>query len=94
MLTAPVPSEKGIPHFRDVSISNLKATGARRAFQVASPPESPLLSFRFQNVDIEAQTAGSIAGAHDWVFTGLKLRIADGTRVQLKNSRNVEGLPR
>jgi polygalacturonase len=81
VLTAPVPPEKGIPHFRDVSISNVHATGAQRAFQVSSHPESPLLRFRFQNLEIEAKSAGSIAGAEDWTFTAVNLKTADGTRI-------------
>jgi polygalacturonase len=94
VLTTPVPPEKGIPHFRDITISGIKARGAQRAFQVASHPDSPLLRFRFQNLDIEAKTAGSIAGAKDWTFTGLNLKTADGSRVELKDSQNIEGLPR
>jgi hypothetical protein len=94
VLTAPVPPEKGIPHFRDVTISGIKATGAQRAFQVASHPDSPLLRFRFQNLDIETKSAGSIAEAEDWIFTGVNLKIADGSRVELKDSHNVQGLPR
>lgn len=94
VLTTPVPPEKGIPHFRDITISGIKARGAQRAFQVASHPEAPLLRFRFQNLDIEAKTAGSIAGAQDWTFTGLNLKTADGSRVELKDSHNVQGLPR
>jgi polygalacturonase len=94
VLTAPVPAEKGVPHFRDVSISGIKATGAQRAFNVSTHPDSPLLRFRFQDIDIEAKIAGSIAGAQDWTFTGLTLKTADGSRVDLKDSREVQGLPR
>lgn len=94
VLTAAVPPEKGIPHFRDVSISGVTAKDAQRAFQVASHPESPLERFQFENLDIDAKSAGSIAGAADWVFRGVNLKIADGSRVELKDSRKVEGLPR
>lgn len=93
VLTAPVPPEKGIPHFRDVSISGIKATGAQRAFQVTSHPDSPLLRFHFKNIDIDAKSAGSIAGAEDWTFTGVNVKTADGSRVSLRGSRKVEGLP-
>ena len=94
VLTAPVPPEKGMPHFRDVSISEIKATGAQRAFQVSTYPDAPLLRFRFQNIAIEAKTAGSIAGAQDWTFDGVTLKTGDGSRVDLKDSRGVQGLPR
>ncbi len=94
VLTTPVPPEKGMPHFRDITISGIRARGAQRAFQVASHPDSPLLRFRFQNLDIGAKTAGSIAGARDWIFKDLNLKTADGSRVELKDSHNVQGLPR
>lgn len=94
VLSTPVPPEKGVPHFRDVTISGVRAAGAQRAFQVASHPDSPLLRFRFRDIDIEAKTAGSITGAEDWSFTGVNIRTADGSRVELKDSRKVEGLPR
>ncbi len=86
ILTAPVPPEKGIPHFRDISISGIKARGAQRAFQVASRPDSPLLRFHFENLDIEAKTAGSIRDAEDWTFTGVNLKTADGSAPELKDS--------
>ena len=39
MLATPVPEAKGLPHFRDVHIWNIKATGARQAFNVSAYPE-------------------------------------------------------
>lgn len=94
VLTTPVPPEKGIPHFRDVSISGVKATGAQRAFQVAAHPDAPLVRFRLEDFDIEAKSAGSISGADDWLFQGVNIRAADGSSVTLKESRNVRGLTR
>lgn len=93
VLTEPVAPERGIPHFRDVTISGVKATGAQRAFQVASQPDAPLVRFRFESIEIAAKSAGSIAGAEDWTFRDVKLQTADGSRVTVKNSRGVEGLP-
>jgi hypothetical protein len=89
-----VDPEKGAPRFRDVSISGVKATGAQRAFQIASRPDWPLLRFRFQNLDIEAGNAGSIAGAEGWTFDGVKFKFGDGSHVDVKDSHNIEGLPR
>jgi len=92
VLTEPVPPEKGLPHFRKVRISNLKATGAQRAFAVASYADSPLVDFEFHDLEIEAKAAGSIANAEDWTFTGLKLKTADGSAIAVKDSKNVTGL--
>jgi polygalacturonase len=93
VLTEPVPPEKGLPHFREIRVSGLKAVGAQRAFAVSSYKESPLEDFEFKDVEIEAKTAGSIANAENWTFTGLKLKTADGSAVAVKDSRGVIGLP-
>jgi polygalacturonase len=92
VLTEPVPPEKGLPHFRQVRISGLRATGAQRAFAVSSYAESPLEDFEFRDVEIAAKSAGSIANAANWSFTGLKLTIADGRAVAVKDSKSVTGL--
>jgi polygalacturonase len=69
VLTEPVPPEKGLPHLRNVRITNLKATGVRQAFTVASYKDSPLQDFQFRNVTIEARAAGTIQNAQNWTFT-------------------------
>jgi len=70
-LTTPVPAERGLPHFSDVHIWNIKATGARRAFGVSAYPNAPLINFKFDNLDIQAATAGLIADAKDWAFSDI-----------------------
>ena len=56
VLTTPVPEAQGLPHFRDVHIWNIKATGARQAFNVSAYPNAPLENFRLDHLDIEAAT--------------------------------------
>ena len=36
VLATPVPEAQGLPHFRNVHISYVKATGARQAFNVSA----------------------------------------------------------
>ena len=93
VLAQPVPREKGIPHLKNVRISNLKAAGAREAFSVRSYSDSPLQDVTFQNIDIQAQRAGTIQNAENWKFENTRLQIADGSRVAIKDSRGVGGLP-
>jgi polygalacturonase len=92
-LTTPVPPEKGLPHFSDVHIWNIKATGARRAFSVSAYPNAPLINFKFEHLDIQAATAGSIADAKDWTFSDIKLTTTDNSTVKVIDSTNVTGLP-
>ena len=74
VLTEPVPPEKGMPHFRKIRISNVKATGAQRAFQVSSYKDSPLVDFQFKNVDIEAKSRGTIANDQGWTFDNVNIK--------------------
>ena len=69
ILLTPVAPEKGIPHFRDIQISDLKATGARQAFGVSSHADSPLQNFVLRNIDIEARSAGTIQNADHRTFS-------------------------
>jgi hypothetical protein len=91
-LTERVPPEKGLPHFRNVRISDIKATGARRAIAAAAYVDAPLENFKFKDLEIEAQTAGSIQDAVNWSFVNTLIKTADGSRVTVKDSRGVTGL--
>jgi polygalacturonase len=86
-LTTPVtPAEKGLAHFHDVHIWNIKATGAKEAFNVSAYPAAPLVNFRLDHLDIQAATAGTIANAKDWTLTDNNIRTADGSKVTFTQS--------
>jgi polygalacturonase len=91
-LLAPVDPEKGLPHFRDVTIADVQATDAQQAFAVSAYPNAPLDDFHFQNISIEAKSAGSIQNAQSWSFAGATIKTQDGSRVVLKDSRGVTGI--
>lgn len=65
------PLTRLTPHFHDIHISNLTATGARTAGVIIGLPESPILRLTLRNVHIEAQKGMTIANAtvaaHDLV---------------------------
>ena len=90
ILTEPVPPEKGLPHLRNVRISDVKATGVRQAFTVASYKDSPLQDFQFKNISIEAKSGGAIQNAENWTF--VNTQIQSGTPVVLKDVTAVTGL--
>jgi polygalacturonase len=79
-LTTRVPDDKGLPHFRDVHIWNIKATGAKKAFEVSAYPNATLDGFRLDHLDIDAETAGTIANAKNWTFADNKIQTADGSK--------------
>ena len=93
VLTAPVPPAQGLPHLRNITISDIKATGAKAAFAVDSYKDSPLTHVTFSHFDAEAKVAGSITNAEDWTFTDTRIQAADGSAVAVKDSNKVTGLP-
>ena len=52
---------------------------------------------RIENIqataDVQAQRAGVIQNAENWKFENTRIRTADGSRVALKESRGITGLP-
>jgi polygalacturonase len=81
VLATPVPPEKGLAHFRDLSITNLTATGATTAFDVNATPQAPLTGFVLDNIQIQAKSAGKISGVLDWTLTHVAVHAADGSQV-------------
>jgi hypothetical protein len=92
VLTEVVSPEKGLPHFRNVKISDIEASDAQRAFSVGSYKDSPLENFEFKNLEIDAKMAGSIQYADHWSFANTHIKTADGSVVKLQDCRNVTGL--
>lgn len=93
VLTEKISQAQGRPHFRDVKIWNLHATGAKRAFSVEAYPDAPLENFDFNNIHIQAQTAGTLRDAKDWKFARTVIDTVDGSHVQVLKSSDVTGLP-
>jgi hypothetical protein len=89
VLATHVPPEKALPHFRDITISNVKATGARMALKVMGIPGAPIERVSLEHVDIEAMSAGTVSYAKDWVIKDVILQAQDGKPVAITNSENV-----
>jgi len=85
-LTTKVPELKGLPHFSNVHIWNIKATGAHSAFNVSAYPNATLDNFRIDHLDIEAATAGTIANGRNWTLEENKIKTADGSKVIFTDS--------
>ncbi len=90
VLATPVPAEQGIARFHDVRIWNIKARGARSAFEVDGYAQAPLERFSFDKLDIEAKTGGHINDARDWTFTNSTLHL--GAPVVIDRAGAVSGL--
>ena len=86
VLTTKVDEQKGLPHFSDVHLWNIKATGAKSAFNVSAYPNATLDDFRIDHLDIEAATAGSVANAKNWKLKENHIKTDDGSEVVFKDS--------
>jgi polygalacturonase len=85
-LTTKVPEQQGLPHFSDVHIWNIKATGAKQAFNVSAYPNATLDNFRLDHLNIQAATAGTIANAKNWTLTDNTITTTDGSKVTFTDS--------
>ncbi len=92
ILATPVPQAEGRANFHNVKIWNVKATGAKTAFDVNAYPEMRLSHFRFKSLQIEAATAGHIYDAQDWIFSAVSLTTADKSVVALSDDANINGI--
>ena len=89
VLATPVAAAQGMPHFRDVTITGVKAVGARVAFRVSAYRSAPLVGFRLEDWTVEARSAGSIADARDWIVRNVAVHASDGSKVSLLDSTGI-----
>jgi polygalacturonase len=90
MLTKVEPAEKGIPQFRNVHISNVRATNAKKAVSAEGQANSLLENMTMSNITMTAQTAGSISYAKDWSVQGMNITAQDQEPVAVMNSTSMK----
>jgi rhamnogalacturonan endolyase len=83
------PPEKGIPHFKDIYISGIKAINAKKAISAVGLDQSLITGVHIKDLTISAITAGEISYAKDWDFSGAGITARDNTKVQIQHSENV-----
>lgn len=84
------PAEKGIPQFKEVYVSDIKAVGVKKIVSAAGLKESLLQGFRFTNVQVEGNAAGAVNYASGWQFNNVMFKGADGAPLQVSNSSNMK----
>ncbi|GAB2476960.1 hypothetical protein GCM10011375_20770 [Hymenobacter qilianensis] len=90
MLTKVEPAEKGLPYFRDVHISNVRVTNAKKAVSAEGQPNSLLENMTLSNITITAQTAGDISYAKNWTVKNINITAQDQEPVAVVNSTSVK----
>jgi polygalacturonase len=80
------PAERGIPHFKDIYISNVKVTGAKKAINAIGLKGSAMQNFHFDHVNIEAATAGDVQFAQRWEWKNSEITTKDNTVLNLNDA--------
>jgi polygalacturonase len=89
MLTKVEPEKAGIPHFKDIYVSNVTVKYARKAISGAGLDKSYLQNFNFENVKINAAAAGDVSYAQGWTWKNVSINAGDKSTVSVKNSTGV-----
>lgn len=90
MLTKVEPAEKGIPYFRDVHISNVRVTNAKKAVSAEGQANSLLENMTLSNITMTAQTAGDISYAKNWSVKNMNITAQDQEPVAVVNSTSMK----
>jgi len=89
---ASAPVTRLTPHFHDITIENVKATGSSVAGVIVGLPESPVDHLVLKNVHIAAKT-GMVIGYADAVFEDVTVTPEQGEAFKTGAGVNVKGLP-
>ena len=89
MLQKVEPEGKGIPHFRNIFILNVKAVDAEVAINAIGLENSQYENFNFTDVEIITQNAGRISHCKDWTMKNFNIIAEDNKTVRETNCMNI-----
>lgn len=91
MLTPVTPKEKGYPHFRNVWLSDVKATNVQTFITATGwNDELPLQNFHIFGIKAKVNKAGKVIFTENFRLGDIRLEVADGSRVEEKNNKNAQ----
>ncbi len=93
VLATPVPPERGLCEFRNITIEDVRVVGAARVFSAVGLREKPITNLKWINVTASAYEAGLIEFARNWTMKNVTLHTADDKPLMITDCKNVE-LPR
>jgi polygalacturonase len=89
MLHKVEPPSKGIPTFRNITLSNIHVKGAETAINFSGIEQSIIKNVTLNNVYIEAKTAGQISYSANWNLNNVKIIAQDASKVIIENSEGI-----
>jgi polygalacturonase len=90
-LAAPVSPERGVPHFRDIRLSNIHADGAKTAIEANAAQDAPMEQFTLNHIDLSAEHAGSIQHTDRWQLRDVRVNAHDGQALAEEDMRQTTG---
>ncbi|MBC8084532.1 MAG: glycoside hydrolase family 28 protein, partial [Hymenobacter sp.] len=90
MLTKVEPADKGIPHFRDVRITNVRVKNAKVAISAEGQPNSMLENMTLDNITMTAQTAGGVNYGTGWSVKNVNITAQDQEPIAVQNSAGMK----
>ncbi|MEJ4088704.1 glycoside hydrolase family 28 protein [Galbibacter orientalis] len=84
-----VPASKGIPTFKNISLSNIDVKGAEKAMNVKGLENSIIENISLNDVHIEAKTAGGISYSKDWNLENVSIKTEDKSEITLNNTEGI-----
>jgi polygalacturonase len=84
------PAEKGIPHFKNIYVSNVEVKYAKKAINAGGLESSLLENFNFENVSVNASAAGDVNFAKDWKGKNFVIKTKDNSSLLVKNSTEIK----
>jgi hypothetical protein len=89
MLQTVEPPQRGIPEIKDVHVSRIRASGARRAVSASGMRISILKDFHLNDVRIEADTAGQIMFAKGWRFNNVSIQTQEDRKLDVQGCEDM-----
>lgn len=90
VLSTPVPPERGLADFGNITIAKVDAIGARQVFSAAGEAQKPLHDVRWEDIVVRGDRAGSISYARDWQMKNVRIITAQGESVRLTQCERVD----
>jgi polygalacturonase len=89
VIAEPVPVEKRIPTWRDITIMDVAGTCRNLVITAEGLPQRPMSGFRLERIKLEGRTAGIIRNAADWTISDVQFTGKDGKPIAISNCRGI-----
>jgi hypothetical protein len=91
ILAAPVDPQKGVPHFRNVTLVNIRGDGAKTAIDVNAAADAPMEHFTLKNIELSAEHAGAIRHTDQWTIENVRIHAHDSQSLTEEDMRQTHG---